>query len=931
MIKYVHIQRCHLVKNLIKRPIVSVFLLLIFAGCQQNKKTIKIGFSQCTGEDGWRRSQLAEMKRELAFHSNVSFFYKDAKNNNETQIKQIKELLKEHINVLIVSPNEAAPLTPIVNEVYRKGIPVIVVDRKTNSNMYSAYVGADNEEVGFLAGQYIARLLNGKGNLVEVEGLAGSTPAMARNNGLIKALKDHPNIHIIDTVHTDWTNTVAARQFEKAKNIVKNANIVFAQNDVMAQACSQIYHLWGLSSNIRFIGVDALPGPDLGINMVANHILTASVMYPTGGKEAIEAAIQAVRGNLHKKDIRLKTLVIDSTNVGLMKLQADKILSQQSDIERQQNLIDSQLKIYKSQKNILYILLFTLIVAVLLGSITYLSFRRNKQITKSLRLKNKEIVFQQNKIIEYANQAKDATEAKLTFFTNISHEFRTPLTLIFGAVEEISENRKYQSALKNQLALIQKNAGRLFRMVNQLIDYRKIEVGKMKPQVSENDIVPFLDDIIDSFKGLSKKRNIDLRFEATESPILLWFDPYMLDKVFFNLLSNAFKFTEDYGRINIALKYSDNRKNVIVEVDDNGGGISSQDKEQIFEIFYQGKDNKNKGFGLGLPLAAEFIRLHHGTLSLVEKNTPGATFRIELPVSKDHFQSDEIKNSSDTDQNVDFSISDELNIDNPAASIISNSTGLEEIKDISILIIEDNEDLLTFLADRLGKQYETYKSNDGNEGLKKAFEIIPDLIICDIVMPNKDGLSLTQMIKSNIRTSHIPVILLTARGSEAQQIEGMKAMADYYIVKPFTLKFVEGVIETLVRNREILREHYSSDCNMEVKQEGPGKLDRRFLNDLNSFIESHISDEEMKIDDICKEIGISRIQLYRKVKALLGCSVNDLILNKRLTKAKYLLSQEDLSIAEIAYAVGFSSPSYFSTAFKKRFNVSPNDWKKQKM
>ncbi|MGH2644431.1 MAG: sensor histidine kinase, partial [Chitinophagaceae bacterium] len=546
------------------------------------------------------------------------------------------------------------------------------------SQDYTTFVGANNYQIGFLAGQYAGRLLNGKGKIVEIQGLPGSTPAIERHKGFINALKNYPDIRIIAELFTDWTDTSASSQVEKIKPIAQQANLVFGQNDVMAHAAYLDYKLWGKEKGVKFIGVDASPGPNLGLYWVSKGILTASVLYPTGGKEAIDVAIQAAEGKEISRDIMLHTLVIDSTNVGLMKLQTDKILSQQSDIERQQNLMDSQLRIYKSQKNILYILLFTLIIAILLGSITYLSFRRNKQITKSLRLKNKEIVFQQNKVIEYANQAKDATEAKLTFFTNISHEFRTPLTLIFGAVEEISENKKYQGALKNQLALITKNAGRLFRMVNQLIDYRKVEVGKMKPQVSEYDMVSLLNDIISSFKGLSKKRNIDLRLDAVESPILLWFDPYMLDKVFFNLLSNAFKFTEDYGRINIALKYSEDRKNVIVEVDDNGGGISLQDKEQIFELFYQGKENKSKGFGLGLPLAKEFIRLHHGTLSLIDKNTPGATFMIELPVGKDHFQTDEIKVSSDIEHNGDFSTLDEFNNDSPA-SVVSESTGLREI------------------------------------------------------------------------------------------------------------------------------------------------------------------------------------------------------------------------------------------------------------
>ncbi len=920
-------------KNEFIKPLTFAIILmgLAFAGCHQaDKNKITIGFSQCTGEDAWRQSQLEEMKRELVFHPDVSFLYKDAHANNETQVEQIRELLSRHISALIVSPNEAEPLTPVVDEAYRKGVPVIVVDRKTNSSLYSAYVGADNYEIGLLAGQYASRLLHGKGRVAEVQGLAGSTPAMERHHGFIKALQSYPAIQVIAELHADWTAPSASQQLEKAKAVALQADLVFAHNDVMAQASSQTYRLWGLGSKVKFIGVDALPGQKMGLSMVADGILTASVLYPTGGKEAINAAIEAVHRKMTDQHILLKTLVIDSTNVGLMKLQTDKILSQQRDIERQQELIGNQLRIYKNQENILYVLLATLIIALILGSAAYLSFRRNKQITQSLRLKNKEILFQQNKLIEYANKAKEATDAKLNFFTNISHEFRTPLTLIFGAVDEISEDNKYRQLLKDQLTMISKNATRLFRMVNQLIDYRKIEVNKMQLQASENDIILFLQDIVSSFRGLAQKRNIDLRFNTSESQLFLWFDPYMLDKVFFNLLSNAFKFTEDYGRISVTAEYSEDKKNAVIEVEDNGPGVPPEDAKQIFEVFYQGKNNKSKGFGLGLPLAKEFIGLHHGSLTLIHKDQPGAVFRVALPLGAIHLLPEEMKSQPVIAGNAK-DLYDKEELCNDTAQLFSNlQTGVNEEKDLSVLVIEDNEELLGFLEKRFRKNFEVHIAKDGSEGLKKAFEIIPDIVICDIVMPNKDGLSLTQMMKSNIRTSHIPIILLTARTSEEQQIEGMRAMADYYIAKPFDLHFLEVVVNTLIKNREMLREHYSAECNLEIKQDGPGKLDRHFLSELNACIDNNLSDENLNVEQICKSIGISRVQLYRKVKALLGCSVNEFILNKRLTKAKYLLTQEDLPIAEVAYQVGFSSPSYFSTAFKNKFNMSPKDLKKTK-
>lgn len=905
-------------------PVSVLLAALLFAGCHSEKKTITIGFSQCTGEDGWRRSQLEEMKRELAFHGSVRFIYEDARESNERQIDQIRELLRRHIDVLIVSPNEAQPLTPVVNEVYRQGIPVIVVDRKTTSSLYSAYVGADNEKIGFLAGQYIGRLLHGVGKIVEVQGLPGSTPAMERHHGFMRGIRDYPGIRIIREVYADWTGPTAARRLEEVKDSVVGADLVFAQNDVMAEAAHRVFSLWDSRTRTRFIGVDASPGPNLGLSWIARGVLTASVLYPTGGKEAIRAAIDAAQGATLNKQIILNTLVIDSSNVGLMKLQTDKILSQQTDIERQQHLLDEQLKIYKNQRNILYILLATLIIALLLGSFLYFSFRRNKRITQSLKLKNKEIVFQQTKLIEYANHAKEATEAKLNFFTNISHEFRTPLTLIFGAIDELSENGRLSGAFKAQLALVRKNASRLLRMVNQLIDYRKTEVNKMKVQAVETDLVPFVREIVESFRNNARKRNIDLRFRHPGSAVPAWFDPYMMDKVFFNLLSNAFKFTEDYGRIEVSIQHSLDGKQIITEVDDNGAGVNPGEAEKIFEVFFQGNNTHNKGFGLGLPLAREFVRLHYGELSFVRKDVSGATFRMALAVGNAHFNPQELRSDTFMPEEGSHALDEEI-----PAEEDGFTTDPGPLPDLSILIIEDNPDLLQFLKGRFERSFEVHTAMDGETGLKKAFEIIPDLVISDIVMPVKDGITITQMMKANIRTSHIPIILLTARGSNEQQIEGIRAMADYYIAKPFDLHFLQVVVDTLIRTRELLKEHYSSDCNLDIRPDGPGKLDRRFLNELNAFIDEHIADEQLNIDRICRHIGVSRVQLYRKVKALLGCSVNDFVLNKRLTKARHLLADEDAAIAEVAYQVGFSSPSYFSTAFKKRFGISPKEAKKQ--
>lgn len=453
--------------------ILFLFGIFISEGCHKNKSELIIGFSQCTGDDGWRQLQLNEMKMELAYHPNTNLIYRDAKEDNEKQIQQIKELLSKKIDVLIVSPNEGSPLTPIINKIYESGIPVIIVDRKTTDTLYTSYVGADNKKVGLLAGEYIGNILNGKGKVVEIQGLRGSTPTIERHEGLLESLNRFPNIQIIKTIQSDWTGPTTAQKLESSKDVVQNADLVFAQNDVMANAAYKVYQLWRISQSVKFIGVDASPGPSLGLSWINKGILTSSVLYPTGGKEAIRAAIDAVEKKSINKNIELETLVIDSINAGLMTLQTNKILEQQKDIEKQQSLLKEQLRLYKSQKILLLILLSSLLIAIALGAIVYSSFKRNKRITKSLRSKNKEILLQQQKLIELSQKAKEANEAKFNFFTNISHELRTPLTLILASVEEIHILENKKTKYKIQIDSIERNTQILLNTINQLLDYEK--------------------------------------------------------------------------------------------------------------------------------------------------------------------------------------------------------------------------------------------------------------------------------------------------------------------------------------------------------------------------------------------------------------------------------------------------------------------------
>jgi signal transduction histidine kinase/DNA-binding response OmpR family regulator len=910
------------------------FACFQFAGCSEAKKAkgFRIGFSQCTGSDNWRKTMLQAMQRELLFHPGSELLYKDAEDNSDLQVKQIRELLNQDIDILLVSPNEAQPLTPIVEEVFTKGIPVIVLDRKTSSSLYTSFIGGDNYEIGKLAANYVGNTLKGKGRVIEIIGLPGSTPAIERQKGFADGLQNYPDIDIISEIYGNWQKDKASAQIEKNLDKLSQADLVFAHNDLMALGAYEVYKKNHLENHVRFIGVDGLPGAGAGIEFVSNKILDATMLYPTGGEEAIQVAMKVLNKEPFEKENILQTLVIDSNNVRLMKLQTDKINSQQKDIERQNEMLNEQVKIYNNQKTLLNATIIALALIFMLAGFSFYSWRNNRKINKRLASQNEEILSQKNQLLEMSAIAQEANEAKLNFFTNISHEFRTPLSLILGPLESISKNTKLASPIKQNIEFINKNVLRLLRLVNQLMDFRKIEHGKMKLRATENDIGEFVREITDSFKGLAQRKSISFNLFVQERDIRVWFDVQMLDKVLFNLLSNAYKFTNEHGFINITVSKNAETQMAIIRVEDSGIGMTPETAQHAFDLFYQSDESSLKGSGIGLALSKQLISLHNGTISLSSQKWKGSCFEIQLPLGTSHLSKDEIVDKSEL-EHINY---DDIRIYLTDAEPTTVQTDFQPrdimtsvAKEHSILIIEDNTDMRSFLKLHLQKNYEIHEAENGAIGLNTAFDIVPDLIICDIILPGTGGLTITEKLKNDIRTSHIPIIILTAKVEMENQIESLRLKADAFITKPFNLEFLEETIKSLLKNREALKEHYTSELPTEIRSGVSKKIDRKFVNEFAAIVENNISNENFAVEDICREIGISRVQLYRKLKALLGVNVNDYILNVRLQKAKYYLVNEDLTIAEVAYKVGFSSQAYFSTVFKSKFSSTPSEYKEK--
>jgi len=496
-----------------------------------------------------------------------------------------------------------------------------------------------------------------------------------------------------------------------------------------------------------------------------------------------------------------------------------------------------------------------------------------------------------------------------------------------GPLEDSLSSHKLHFTLKNNLDFIQRNSMRLLRLINQLMDFRKIEESKMKLYASENNISAFVTEITNAFRDIARKKSISYNVVSKVHDLNLWFDVTMLDKVLFNLLSNAFKFTAENGTINVSIDKNAEGNMVVIKVEDTGIGMSPEDAEHAFELFYQGHSSTFKGTGLGLSLSKELISLHHGIINVKSEKGKGTSFEVKLPIGKSHLLADEILSEKpsliNTYEDVKIYTTDMEPI------ILQKETAAFTQKEYSILIIEDNDDLRLFLKRRLGDNYEIHEAENGEKGINLAFDVVPDLIISDILLPGRSGLQITETFKQDIRTSHIPVILLTAKGSIQEQIEGIRSQADAFIVKPFNLEYLEEAIKNLLKNRAVLREHYTSELPTESRSNSSNKIDRKFISQFTAIVEDNLSNEEFSVDDICRKIGISRVQLYRKVKALIGYNVNDYILTVRLQKAKFLLSHEDYSISDVAFKVGFSSQGYFSTVFKSKFGVTPKSFKEK--
>ena len=873
-----------------KQWLYVVFLTLVFSACSDNNvKKYVIGVSQCS-EDIWRDKLNNELVMSTYQHDNVTLKFASANDNDRLQKQQIEQFIKEGVNLLIVSPNQIHTISSVIDKAYDAGIPVILFDRKTDSRKYTAFIGADNYEAGHEIGYFIGQQLEGKGNIAEICGLQASSPAIERNRGFMDALKNYPDIKVVARGYGDWIKESGVTAMDSILVQSKESfQYVFAQNDRMALGALQSIKKHKVKG-IKIVGIDALPVPGGGMENVRDGNLEASYIYPTRGDSVMQLALNILEKKPYKRDNYLKGALVTKANANVLLMQNEEMNKQTARLNALHGKVDTYLVQYNHQK--MYIVLFSIILLLLIGIMVY--------IYRTILMKRR---------IE-----EEANKAKLQFFTNISHELRTPLTLIADPVNYIIHDDNLNSQQRSMLQIVQRNVLVLTQLVSEILDFRKVQNGKMELRLSDFNLAESMKQWIKLFSASAQKKHITISMDAPDT-IMLRADQDKIERICYNLLSNALKYTSEGGEISLMAKEEGGR--VMISVADNGCGISSDELPYIFDRFYQAK-NAGRGTGIGLAIVKAFTELHHGEVSATSIEGKGSTFTIHIPVR----QKGEVTNqpTEKIEQLVEPSSAEE--VPNQARHIDELIQPYQTDKP-EVLIIDDNIDIRTYLRSVLSEKYNVSEAADGKVGLELARKIVPDIVLSDIMMPVMDGLAFCQQLKTDKAISHIPVILLTARSLDEQRAEGYEHGADAYLSKPFSLRLLFSRIDNLIQSRKKLSKLFSNSDENDAFEKLSNETDKTFAVQLRKIIQDNLSDNEFNVERIGDEIGLSRVQLYRKVKALTGYSPVEMLRKARLTRARHLLQTTERTVSEVAYAVGFSTPSYFSKCYKDEFGESP--------
>lgn len=891
--------------------ILASICIFVLSACSDEHK-FRIGVSQCS-DDTWRSKMNAEIEREALLRDDVEVEIRSAGDSNEKQIADIQYFVDNGFDIIIVSPNDAQAITPIIKKVYEGGTPVVVFDRGVIGDCYTSFQGSDNVDLGRSAAKYARHLIKGPIRAIEITGLMNSTPAQNRYRGFHQVCDSMPDFHVLGSADGRWLGAVAEQKADSLFDLFPDVNLVYAHNDNMAIAASQVARRRGL--DIKVLGIDA--APEVGIQAVRDSIIDATFLYPTEGHLLLRTALNILENKPFERQYMLPAgEAVDQSNAEILLFQYRQLIESTAKVQELKSRVDQ----YWERHNIQTALFYAVIaISLLLIGVIFLltrAFWQNQRNRQVLEAHNRLLSEQHRQEKEFNLRLTESTNSKLRFFTNVSHDLRTPLTLIAEPLEMLDDEHNLSENQQHLLKIARNNVDILHRLVDEILDFRRYENGKLQLHPVEADLSQLIATWLEAFRPLAKRRSIALNFTVNpDFDYSLAIDVPKIERVVFNLVSNAFKYSPDHAHIDVALSHR-GADQVLIKVSDTGRGISPDDIQNIFERFYQVDKVNANGSGIGLTLAKALVELHDGSIMVESQSGQGATFSVVLPIT----------HTSNTEPSHEPTITLSDN-SLPDSDIADDSQASFDPDKPIVLVVDDNMDLRLLMRELLANDYNVIMAANGRDGLAKATRYIPDLVIADVMMPVMDGLEMCRQIKNEISTSHIPVLVVTACSMDEQRAGGYEAGADGYIAKPFNRKLFLSRCRNLIDNRK--RITAASDHAPEAERPAAtlpqGDIDSEFFARVMEIINAEIANPDLNVDELASRMGLGRSQFYRKIKALTNASPVELLRKHRLRRARHLLNTTEQSISEVCYATGFSAPAYFSKCFRDEFGETPSD------
>lgn len=735
----------------------------------------------------------------------------------------------------------------------------------------------------------------------------------------MSAISQYPGITLLAREDAGWLRQPAEIKMDSLLQCFPEIDAVYGMNDRMAAGAYQAARRLGREEEMLFVGIDALPGKGNGVELVLDSVLDATFIYPTEGDKVVQLAMDILQKKPFKRETKLKTAVVDAVNAHVMELQTAHISELDGKIETLNSRVGTYLSRVATQQVVLYggFVILLLIVGLLI--VVYKSLRSKNRLYRELSRQKEQLEEQRDQLIELSHQLEEATHAKLVFFTNISHDFRTPLTLVADPVEQLLADPSLEGDRRRMLLLVQRNVQILLRLVNQILDFRKYETGKMEFTPVPLNLLQCFGEWNDSFQAAARRKHIHFSFDSMPgADYHTLADAEKMERIYFNLLGNAFKFTPENGKVTVRLSALQKEGTPFFRftVANTGSLISAEHIRSIFDRFYK-IDRHHTGSGIGLALVKAFVEIHGGIIEVESDERQGTVFTVDLPVRTCEAE------TGVASAPVEASAPDR--VDNLLRE--DEAENFNDPSKPSVLVIDDNADIRAYVHTLLNSEYSVIEAADGTEGIRKAMKYVPDVIISDVMMPGIDGIECCRRLKGELQTCHIPVILLTACSLDEQRIQGYAGGADSYISKPFSSQLLLTRIRNLIESRRRMKQFFGD--RQTLAKEDICDMDKDFVERFKSLIEAKMGDSELNVEDLGKEMGLSRVQLYRKIKSLTNFAPNELLRMARLKKAASLLASSDMTIAEVGYEVGFTSPSYFTKCYKEQFGESPTEFLKR--